>query len=136
MLAGRGWGPEHTWVLDLQTSEGALFLLGGLAAADLNKTRIWVCPLFEPMLTWLYAQYRLHPDTWWERLPARIDLDGVPLQLRGYRRPGPHERPGVAALHGAGTSPQVTASIVGAVRWRVSVCFDDGTIRPAEAATP
>ena len=89
LLRARGWGAEHSWVLDLQTGEGAIFRLGGLARADLNRTRIWVCPLFEPFLEWLYEQYRQQPDRWWPDLPRLAVLAGAPAAVAGYRRPGP-----------------------------------------------
>jgi hypothetical protein len=86
------WGPERLWVLDIQTGEGAYFNPGGLAAADLAKHRIWVCPLFSPFLEWLYERHR--------ELGGRLDLDDLPevvelpdaeFALYGYRRPGPEE---------------------------------------------
>jgi hypothetical protein len=78
LLRQIGWGPEHIWVLDLQTGEGAY----------LQKHRIWVCPLFEPFLGWLYQQ-----DTSdLEALPDSVDLPDAPFQLVGYRRQGPPER--------------------------------------------
>lgn len=83
-----GWTPEHTLVFDLQTGEGALFRLGGLARADLNKTRIWVCPLFEPFLTWLYAEVRKDATDWFAKLPEQLDLPNAPFAMHGYRREG------------------------------------------------
>lgn len=91
LLAGRGWDRRlHAWVLDLQTGEGATFRLGGHASADLTKHRIWVCPLFEPFLTWLYVHVNDTPD-WWDQLPQYVNLPFVPLALYGHRRPGPAE---------------------------------------------
>lgn len=81
----RGWSPKHLWVMDLETGEGALFMPGGYARGDLNKHRIWVCPLFEPFLTWLYQQDLADLSA----LPSAVQLEGVPLQTYGYRRPGP-----------------------------------------------
>jgi hypothetical protein len=83
LLAGRGWTTKHVLVFDLQTGEGAMFRPGGIASADLNKHKIWVCPLFEPFLAWLYKQ----PDL--NTLPRHVDLGDVPFHLQGYRRPGP-----------------------------------------------
>ena len=86
------WGPERLWVLDLQTGEGAYFSPGGMARADLEKHRIWVCPLYEPFLEWLYRQ--------WNECGGKLDIDGLPdvvelpdaeFALYGYRRPGPEE---------------------------------------------
>lgn len=84
--AGRTGPHNDLWVLDLVTGEGARFLPGGYAKADLDKHRIWVCPLFEPFLTWLYEQDLSDLNA----LPRRVTLD-VPLSDRGYRRPGPEE---------------------------------------------
>lgn len=80
-----GFSPSATtvMVMDLQTSEGALFKLGGSAGADLNKHRVWVCPMFEPFLAWLYANWRGI-----ENLPPFIDLPDAPFSMTGYRRPG------------------------------------------------
>lgn len=83
LLAGRGWAPEHILVFDLETGEGALFRPGGLADYDLNKKRIWVCPMFEPFLEWLYKQELTDLTA----LPAHVILDS-PSAYSGYRRPG------------------------------------------------
>lgn len=83
LLAGRGWSPRHLFVMDLQTGEGAMFSPGGSAKADLNKHKIWVCPLFEPFLEWLYQQNLSLHD-----LPAHVDLPDAPFAWQGYRRAG------------------------------------------------
>src|SRR5262245_35544185 len=86
LLKQCGWGPLNVLVLDLQTREGAIFYPhpSRSAKADLDKHRIWVCPLFEPFLEWLYANHeRLQA-----RLPAVIDLPDAPFEMRGYRRTG------------------------------------------------
>jgi len=83
IIAGRGWSRDHVLVLDLQTGEGAIFRPGGLAKADLDKHRIWVCPMYEPFLTWLYRQ----PDPF--AIPAHVDLPDAEFAMSGYRRPGP-----------------------------------------------
>lgn len=85
ILRSQGWDPEHLLVLDLATGEGALFRPGGLAGADLEKHRVWVCPLFEPFLAWLYKQDLSDLD----KLPARVNLPDAPFAFRGHRRPGP-----------------------------------------------
>lgn len=85
LLAQLGWGREHTWVFDLQTGEAALFRPGGLARADLQRHAIWVCPLFEPFLTWLYTQDLADLS----KLPHVVELPEAPAELYGYRRPGP-----------------------------------------------
>lgn len=83
LLGLLGWAPQHLWVLDLQTGEGAFFLPGGLASADLDKHKIWVCPLFEPFLAWLYTQDLGDLGA----LPDVVALD-APSALYGYRRKG------------------------------------------------
>jgi hypothetical protein len=85
-LLGRcGWTPTHFVVMDLQTGEGAIFHRGGNAVADLNKHRVWVCPMFEPFLEWLYA----HDWTDVSELPHFVELDTKIAALAGYRREGP-----------------------------------------------
>ena len=84
LIGGRGWTREHIHVLDLQTGEGAIFRPGGHAPYDLGKHRIWVCPLFEPFLTWLYQQDLTDLDA----LPGHIDLPEAEFSFTGYRRPG------------------------------------------------
>lgn len=87
LLRAIGWrGQIHPLlILDLQTGEGALFSIfkTANAAADLQKHRIWVCPMFEPFLVWLYSQ----PDPW--AIPDYVDLPDAEFQFQGYRRPGP-----------------------------------------------
>jgi hypothetical protein len=85
LLRTIGWTHRHIIVFDLQTGEGASFLPGGRAAYDLDKHRIWVCPLFEPFLEWLYKQ----DLTDLSKLPATIDLPDAPVAMSGYRRKGP-----------------------------------------------
>lgn len=87
LLAQLGWGRDHLWVLDLQTGEGAFFRPGGLASADLDRHKIWVCPMFEPFLSWLYQQ-DLGDIT---ALPRGIELPDAPAALYGYRRSGPSD---------------------------------------------
>ncbi len=79
-----GWTPDHIVVLDLQTGEGATFRPGGIARCDLKKHRIWVCPMFEPFLAWLYTQDLTKLDA----LPDFINLGDVPTAMFGYRRDG------------------------------------------------
>jgi hypothetical protein len=85
LIASRGWGPEHLWMLDLQTGEGGCFRVGGSAKYDLDKHRIWVCPMFEPFLAWLYANLRGPLAD----LPRHVDLPGAEFMLSGHRRLGP-----------------------------------------------
>jgi hypothetical protein len=86
-LRSRGWTPDHLLVLDLQTGEGALFYPNGCAKADLDKHAVWVCPMFEPFLIWLWTQSVRDLDA----LPALVHLD-APSASHGYRRPGPDKR--------------------------------------------
>lgn len=83
ILRSRGWTSCHVMVFDLETCEGAAFFPGGLASADLDKHRVWVCPLFEPFLTWLYDQDLTDLDA----LPKLVELK-APFDMRGYRREG------------------------------------------------
>lgn len=85
LLAGRGWTERHLLIVDLATGEGAIFLPGGSARADLNKHRVWVCPLFEPFLEWLYHYTKGFSL---DRLPPTIHLPDAPSALTGFRRPG------------------------------------------------
>src|ERR1044072_4889157 len=81
MVWGRGWGPGHVLVVDLQTGEGAIFRMGGSASNDLAKHNIWVCVIFERFLEWLYEQ----EDPM--NLPPLVELE-VPVAFAGYRRTG------------------------------------------------
>lgn len=85
LLSGRGWTPDHILVMDLQTGEGAIFRPSGLAPSDLHKHQIWVCPMYEPFLAWLYKQNLSDLDA----LPACVDIDDPRSSMHGYRRPGP-----------------------------------------------
>jgi hypothetical protein len=85
LLRAVGWSLDSLLVVDLQTGEGAIFLPGGFVPADLEKHAIWVCPLFEPFLVWLYQQDLSDLD----RLPAHVDLPDAEFAMQGYRRPGP-----------------------------------------------
>jgi hypothetical protein len=82
-----GWGARHVIIFDLQTCEGAAFLPGGYPKADLEKHKIWVCPLFEPFLEWLYTQDLTNLDA----LPNYVFLKDAPADMKGYRREG-HEK--------------------------------------------
>lgn len=84
LLVAEGWSSDSIIVLDLATCEGAAFRPGGFAKADLEKHQVWVCPLFEPFLEWLYRQDLGDLD----RLPEKVTIKG-PKALYGYRRPGP-----------------------------------------------
>lgn len=86
LLPACGWAPYHLWVLDLQTGEGAFLSPGGSAHADLQKHAVWVCPMFEPFLEWLYQQELEDLDA----LPSLVELPEAEFSLSGYRRPGSH----------------------------------------------
>lgn len=88
LLNSRGWTPRHLLVLDLETGEGFLAAPGGMASADLNKHAIWVCPMYEYFLEWLYTQDLTDLDA----LPAVVNLGKVPVAMQGYRRSGPSNR--------------------------------------------
>lgn len=85
LLPRVGWSPDTLMVFDLQTGEGGLFRPGGLARADLHKHRIWVCPMFEPFLTWLYQQNLSDLQA----LPGVVQIANPESALYGYRRRGP-----------------------------------------------
>ncbi len=85
LLRSIGHGTSDIFVLDLQTCEGAMFSPHGLAKADLSKHKIWVCPMFEPFLEWLYTQDLSDFD----KLPSVVNLGDVPTAMAGYRRKGP-----------------------------------------------
>lgn len=91
LLAGRGWTPKHLWVLDLQTGEGAFFLPGGHASYDLENHQIWVCPMFEVFLKWLYEHPEFHEDI--VTMPSLIELTDEETMrkssLYGHRHSGP-----------------------------------------------
>jgi hypothetical protein len=88
LLSRCGWSTRHLWVLDLQTGEGAFFRPGGSAHADLEKHKIWVCPMFGPFLEWLYQQDLSDLAA----LPDLVELPDAPALLSGHRRPGPAPR--------------------------------------------
>lgn len=83
-LHHRGWTPDNILFLDLQTGEGVILRPGGYVPADLAKHAIWICPMAQPFLEWLYRQDLTDLDA----LPAKVNLGKVPTALSGYRRPG------------------------------------------------
>lgn len=86
IMAGRGWSRHGVLVLDLQTGEGAVFHPGGSARADLEKHKIWVCPMFEPFLCWLYDHIEQVMETWFNDLPLLVLLPDAEFSMQGYRR--------------------------------------------------
>ncbi len=83
LLAQRGWGPDHIIVFDIETCEGAGFNPDGSAHHDLIKHCVWVCPLFEPFLAWLYTQDLTDISA----LPDHVLVEAE-FDVHGYRRPG------------------------------------------------
>jgi hypothetical protein len=94
MPGGReSWNPETSiFVVDLQTGEGSRFDLRTEPVAQLERHKIWVCPLFEPFLKWLFREIQSRPPG-----PGRFELTTLPAvakfpassALAGYRRAGP-----------------------------------------------
>lgn len=84
LLPSIGHNRRDVLVLDLQTCEGAIFTPGGVASSDLNKHKVWVCPMYEPFLAWLYRQ----DLTDLAALPSMVNLGDVPTSMHGYRRSG------------------------------------------------
>lgn len=85
LLRSIGTNPQQIWVLDLQTGEGAMFRAHstGYPKADLDRHRVWVCPLFEPFLQWLYQQDLSGGP---EALPDLVELPEARSAVWGYRR--------------------------------------------------
>lgn len=91
LLAGRKFDWEMTFVIDLQTGEGAAFTLdsGIDASHTLNeKHRIWVCPLYEPFLIWLSEQGLGYGAGDILELPSYLDLPDALSSMTGRRRAG------------------------------------------------
>lgn len=85
LLRTIGTNPRAVWVFDLQTCESASFCPGGYARGDLNKHRIWVCPMFEPFLAWLYQQDLSDLS----KLSELVRLSEAESAIWGHRRKGP-----------------------------------------------
>ena len=95
-LLGRcGWQRNgYLLVTDLQTGEGAIFRLSGHPKYDLEKHRIWVCPMYEFFLEWLFEEYKKDPKkVMGLDLPEVVQLDTKHFELYGHRRPGPASQP-------------------------------------------
>lgn len=86
LIQSQGWSRDHLLVLDLATGEGALFSPPGSARADLNKHKVWVCPMFEPFLAFMYEWVRDGKDPF--DLPVVVELPDAPSAMQGYRRSG------------------------------------------------
>lgn len=89
LLRSRGWDDKHILILDLETGEGALLRPGGLVSADLDKHKIWVCPMYEPFLEYLWDWVRKGGDPF--DVPDLINLPDAEFAFYGYRRPGDQE---------------------------------------------
>jgi len=88
LLQARRWDVTDIWVMDLETREGAVFrLANGDPSGALNKHQIWVCPLFEPFVNWLFTQP--HEQILMLALPDWVDLPDAVFAFKGHRRPGP-----------------------------------------------
>jgi hypothetical protein len=57
----RKFRPETTLVLDLQTAQGAGFLLSDWFSTreELEKLKAWVCPMYRPTVMWLAERAEL-----------------------------------------------------------------------------
>lgn len=93
LLKHRGWTNQHIIVFDIQTGEGGIFRATPTAcpAYDLNEHRIWVCPMFEPFLCWLYRQDLADLDKLPNLIAIPPEIAKEHAAFRGYRRPGPAE---------------------------------------------
>lgn len=91
LLRSRGWGPQHLLVGDVQTGEAAMFAVRstGVPHVDLEKHQIWVCPMFEPFLEWLYVQDIDALFSGPEDQSVLVELPDAVPSWAGYRRPGP-----------------------------------------------
>ena len=77
----RRFNERSTLIVDLQTGNAAVFFIsdGGDWKADLNRTGpIHVCPMFRPMLKWLYEQkVPAHPPAAIQQLPHFVEIDNA-----------------------------------------------------------
>lgn len=87
--------PDTTLVMDLQTGEGASFSLDPMggdpkwqAHFHLEKHKIWVCPMFEPFLGWLYGQGLANGKGDITALPRYVEVATLEGALYGHRREG------------------------------------------------
>jgi hypothetical protein len=92
LLRLRAWSRDYIWVMDLETGEGALLCHRDVVRDALERHQVWVCPLFEPFVGWLFAQ-PMHgdPEAWLDGLPPLIDFPDAAFGLSGYRRGGPDD---------------------------------------------
>jgi hypothetical protein len=128
LLARLGWARSHIWVMDLQTGEGALFRPGGSAHADLYRRQIWVCPLFEPFLEWLYQKDLNALDA----LRAKVvQLPEAAAALYGYRRSGPAG--GATPTHGDTAKSAEDAAVVAGLFTELDRLLDQSSLGTAVA---
>jgi len=68
----RKFGFDYTLVLDLQTAQGAGFLLTDrfLVRSDLEKLTAWVCPMYRPTVLWLSERGELP----FSELPRYVEI--------------------------------------------------------------
>lgn len=86
LLRQLGHSHQSHLIFDLQTCEGVALPLphkSSDAHCDLDKHRVWVCPMFEPFLAWLYVNF-----TTLDALPEHLDLPDAEFSMSGYRRSG------------------------------------------------
>lgn len=103
LLRSIGKHPDDVMVADLQTSEALTFpayfrnyrggdpeRLAGEVHYYMGKHKIWVCPLYEPFVCWLFEQDL--EDI--RKLPPMVDtLPEEVSSLFGYRRQGNEPEP-------------------------------------------
>lgn len=82
------WWPPSSHFQATALILGLTSLRYGYAAADLDRHRVWVCPMFEPFLGWLYGHFNADTEQWYDTLPAVVELPDAPAALQGYRREG------------------------------------------------
>jgi hypothetical protein len=140
LIQRRGWTRQHLFVMDLQTGEGAMFLPGpgGSAMHDLERHRIWCCPMYQYFLERLYVT-----PAWWDvvSLPAIIKLGPeVPSALAGYRRKGPSAKVEARVEIETELPPPPKPSQVKPRRRghkpKCAVCYDQKVVRLVEGASP
>jgi hypothetical protein len=67
--------PSHTLVLDLQTAQGAGFLLTDFLKTrqELQDLKAWVCPMYRPTVLWLTDRATLP----FSQLPRYATIDAM-----------------------------------------------------------
>lgn len=84
----RKLNPTMTFVVDLQTGEGAAFSLDPYSWTKLDaEHRIWVCPMYGPFLRWLCQQGLDYGAGDIAKLPRCVQLEAESA-LFGRRREG------------------------------------------------